>query len=57
MILGKIKNFYLKIIYIYYREMGGTTRKWSKTTTTTPQRNSAVSDSGKPMEKLMCSYW
>ncbi len=37
--------------------MGGTTRKWSKTTTTTPQRNSAVSDSGKPMEKLMCSYW
>jgi hypothetical protein len=39
--------------------MGGTTRKWSKTTTTTatPQRNSAVSDSGKSMEKLMCSYW
>jgi hypothetical protein len=41
--------------------MGSTTRKWSKTTTTTttatPQRNSAVSDSGKSMEKLMCSYW
>jgi len=36
--------------------MTGTTRKWSKTTVT-PQRNSAVSDTGKSMEKLMCSYW
>jgi len=35
--------------------MGGTARKWSKPTTT-PQRNSVVSDSGKSMEKLMCSY-
>lgn len=40
--------------------MGGTTKRWPKTTastTTTPQRNSTVSDSGKSMEKLMCSYW
>ncbi len=36
-------------------------RKWTKTTTTTStptsQRNSTVSDTGKSMEKLMCSYW
>jgi len=36
--------------------MSGTPRKWSKTTAT-PQRNSAVSDTGKSTEKLMCSYW
>ncbi|CAF1459032.1 unnamed protein product [Rotaria sordida] len=40
-----------------FGEMSNTTRKWSKTTTTpTPQRNSTVSDTGKSMEKLMCSY-
>lgn len=46
-----------------FGEIGGTQRKWTKTTpntttstTTTPQRNSTISDSGKSMEKLMCSY-
>jgi hypothetical protein len=42
--------------------MNNPARKWTKTATTTtttatPQRNSAVSDTGKTMEKLMCSYW
>ncbi|CAF1162145.1 unnamed protein product [Adineta steineri] len=39
-----------------FGEMSGTARKWTKTTTQTPQRNSTVSDTGKSMEKLMCSY-
>ena len=46
----------LEIEVICCSETGGAVRKWSKTTTT-PQRNSVVSDSGKTMEKLMCSYW
>ncbi|CAF3118889.1 unnamed protein product [Rotaria socialis] len=37
-----------------FGEMSSTARKWTKTAT--PQRNSVVSDSGKSMEKLMCSY-
>ncbi len=58
MILGKRKTIYTlhKPSISSSRETGGTARKWSKTTAT-PQRNSVVSDSGKSMEKLMCSYW
>ena len=64
MILGKRKtilNMHKNTsICFFFRETGGAARKWTKTTTTTtttPQRNSVVSDTGKSMEKLMCSYW
>jgi hypothetical protein len=60
MILGKERQreffCFLKILFF---SSSDTSRKWTKSTPprTSTVSKTSVSDSGKPMEKLMCSYW